>query len=431
MKPKVSLWLVVPACLAIAGTLAAPVSRPAAAGEEPSAAPNIQKRLEKCQVEGAVVRYYVDWDGASQEPSGAAALADASKALGDDPAAAYLTGFVDPKRGRQVAERCRAVTAGLKTSQVSLSLAALMWRDLAEVCFDGRPAAERAPEEQKALRETTTALEARTAEWRTSILNEKLGAFLFREIETQAQAQSGMPRAPVPAHKSIQYALGAKRWGRNLKVVTADYIAAHPFGESMQIDAACAPESGLVLVRGGKESPAGAAFKLGIFDLLRTPGEAGGKAEGPALALVDRDFKVAVRLPAGCLLAYPDVLRLAYEQNRAEFDAKVAERWSWPLALAAWRAALGEGAAPDGAELEVRIAALVADLGNAEWATREAASAGLRKLGSAALPALKKATASADPEVKTRAEELVEELEKPGDDRLRDAKIRLVSLWLF
>ncbi len=386
-----------------------------------------EERQKKCVVEGAIVRFYVDWDRRGTSGSGPNAIAAAVKALGDDPAAAYLAGFVDPKRGRQIAERCRAVTAGLETSQVSLSLAALMWRDLAEVCLDGKPAAERTPEEQKSLGEAVAALEARSAEWQKRIFEEKLGTFLFRELNSR----SFMSKAGPPAHVSIQYALGAKRWGRNLEVVTADYIAAHPFGESMQIDAACAPDAGLVLVRGGKESPAGTAFKLGVFDLLRTPGKAGAREEGPALALVDRDLKVAVRLPAGCLLAYADVLRLAYEQNRAEFDAKVAERWSWPLALAAWRAALGEGAAPDGAELEVRIAALVADLGNADWAAREAASAGLRKLGSAALPALKKATASADPEVKTRAEELVEELEKPGDDRLRDAKIRLVSLWLF
>jgi len=56
------------------------------------------------------------------------------------------------------------------------------------------------------------------------------------------------------------------------------------------------------------------------------------------------------------------------------------------------------------------LAQLIRDLGADRHATREAASAKLRALGPVAIPALKKAAESDDPEVRTRAKELLEGL---------------------
>ncbi len=56
------------------------------------------------------------------------------------------------------------------------------------------------------------------------------------------------------------------------------------------------------------------------------------------------------------------------------------------------------------------LAALIRDLGAEKHVTREAASAKLRTLGPVAIPALKKAAESDDPEVRTRARELLEGL---------------------
>jgi len=399
----------------------------AAAAAEPASGPTRDQteRFGKCLIDGAIVRYYVDWDPRGAEICGANAVKAAARALGDDPAAAYITGFAAEDRGRDLAGRCRAVAAGLRTSQVSLSLAALMWRDLAECCLDGRPASERTADEQKLFQETVTTLAARAAEWQARTLREKLGDLLFREMNAEALKS----RSGALAHVSIGLALGAKRWGPRPDQVTEEHLAAHPFGESMQIDAVCARDAGLALVRGGREAPSGEALKLGVFDLLRTPGVAGDKPV--ALALADHDLKLVVKLPPGCLLAYPDVLRLAHEQNRAELDARIVERWGWPLSLPAWRAAAGEGVKSPPADLDGRIAALVADLGHDEWNRRDAASRGLREMGAPALPALRKAAGSADAEIKSRAAELIAEIEKPSDDRQRDARLRLASLWLF
>src|SRR5947209_1838339 len=53
---------------------------------------------------------------------------------------------------------------------------------------------------------------------------------------------------------------------------------------------------------------------------------------------------------------------------------------------------------------EERLAALVKQLGDDDFEVREQASAGLKALGSRALPALRRAAAGRDAEVKRRAE---------------------------
>jgi len=55
--------------------------------------------------------------------------------------------------------------------------------------------------------------------------------------------------------------------------------------------------------------------------------------------------------------------------------------------------------------------ALITKLGDDDFKTREAATADLRKLGRAALPHIKEATKSDNPEIKARAEKLVAELD--------------------
>jgi hypothetical protein len=67
----------------------------------------------------------------------------------------------------------------------------------------------------------------------------------------------------------------------------------------------------------------------------------------------------------------------------------------------------------------VDVGALVAQLSAPEFRTREAAGAELRKLGPAALPALREAERSDDPEVQTRAGALVKEIEQAAKKKLR------------
>jgi hypothetical protein len=72
------------------------------------------------------------------------------------------------------------------------------------------------------------------------------------------------------------------------------------------------------------------------------------------------------------------------------------------------------------AERRATVAALVARLGDRDFARREAASAELRRIGAPALPALRAAAASRDPEVAARAEtligQIVEDAQVPAPD---------------
>src|SRR5690349_6841434 len=80
------------------------------------------------------------------------------------------------------------------------------------------------------------------------------------------------------------------------------------------------------------------------------------------------------------------------------------------LVVSAFAAGVGAAhGAADKDETSDRIAALIKQLGDASFASRQAASKELESLGAKALDALKKAaTGSDDAEVRTRAAKLVE-----------------------
>lgn len=69
--------------------------------------------------------------------------------------------------------------------------------------------------------------------------------------------------------------------------------------------------------------------------------------------------------------------------------------------------AVAGGPSRGGPETEGKVAALIKQLGDDEFAVREAASQELETLGEPALPALRKAKASDDAEVRRRAEQLI------------------------
>ncbi|MEK7270983.1 MAG: hypothetical protein AAB215_08615, partial [Planctomycetota bacterium] len=68
----------------------------------------------------------------------------------------------------------------------------------------------------------------------------------------------------------------------------------------------------------------------------------------------------------------------------------------------------------DPAPGDEKISALIAKLGHDEFSVREAAMKDLRKIGKAALRLLKEATGNADPEIRSRAQDLVDEIEGGG-----------------
>src|SRR5947207_3446559 len=76
------------------------------------------------------------------------------------------------------------------------------------------------------------------------------------------------------------------------------------------------------------------------------------------------------------------------------------------LCVAALAAGMLRGAAEKD-PVQQRIDALIAQLGDDEYARREAAGKQLEELGDAAMPALRLATDNNDPEIRIRAQQLI------------------------
>ncbi len=72
---------------------------------------------------------------------------------------------------------------------------------------------------------------------------------------------------------------------------------------------------------------------------------------------------------------------------------------------------------------DASISEFIAKLGDENFKTREAASDELHKIGHAALPALKDAAKSPDPEVQARAQALIKEIENPPKPKVADTQV--------
>src|SRR5579884_2510033 len=82
------------------------------------------------------------------------------------------------------------------------------------------------------------------------------------------------------------------------------------------------------------------------------------------------------------------------------------------LCLVGLPSALLSAAAPPAGPSSARVARLIGQLGDDDFSVREAATARLMRAGEAELPALHKALASADPEVRRRAGRIVAVIER-------------------
>src|SRR5438445_13494540 len=98
-----------------------------------------------------------------------------------------------------------------------------------------------------------------------------------------------------------------------------------------------------------------------------------------------------------------------------------ASAWLAVMVVAGWTAVAPGDTSPD------RVDRLIARLGSGAYGDREAATRELDALGADALTALRQAAASADPETRRRAAELVERI----GERLTSARILAASTCEF
>src|SRR5688572_20635753 len=91
----------------------------------------------------------------------------------------------------------------------------------------------------------------------------------------------------------------------------------------------------------------------------------------------------------------------------------LAERFGMWVVISCVAALATATAAPANANAAADVPALIRQLGDADFRAREAATEKLRAIGRPALPALREATAGDDPEVCSRADALVRQIERP------------------
>jgi len=236
--------------------------------------------------------------------------------LPNDPAARYFLAHAEGSVPKDLAERAGLIKAALETDQRSLSLIALMWRDVTEWCLDSEGPAKRTAVERQALRELLTALHVSAHAWRMEIFEKKISPFLRRDGRPE---RSYMSKAGPRPHERALNRVARERWqgwiGRR-RQITKEFLEQHPYAEFVILPYETKEDVGLLCVRGGGVQPADG--RLQILDLLTTAPEPG-REEGLKLTFKVGRSTLDVLLPRGTDLAYADVLRLTHEQNREAF----------------------------------------------------------------------------------------------------------------
>lgn len=245
--------------------------------------------------------------------------------LPDDPGAEYVLNFAAGDRPASIAERARQIDAALKTSQRSLCLIGLGWRDVTEWCLDHGGPVERTQEEQAALRGVLTRLSSIARAWRMQIFEEKLDPFLRRP---SAYRRLFITKAGPPPRVRLEGHLASKRgWqGRTLR---RELVKQQRYGDVVALAMRLPADSGVVCIRDGETKPAGGTMR--VFDILRVP-----QGDGVRASFRTTAGEIEITLPSGMEVTYGDVLRLAMEQPFADTALKAR------VGLGQYRA-LGDG----------------------------------------------------------------------------------------
>jgi radical SAM protein with 4Fe4S-binding SPASM domain len=297
--------------LAVCLGLAASGQALGAEAKEPAEQPVLMTDAEaaKMQVlQSSIVRWYASQFRYRREvPDTAQVLTDLGRALPDDPGARYFLRFAEGKLPAGMEDHAKEIAEALQTKQRSLCLIGLAWRDVTEWCIEGEAPERRTDAERKALRDVTVKLGETAEAWRIEIFSEKLDPFLRRPLDYRRFFQS---KAGPTALERVSGDLVRERWGGG-KNVTEEFLAEHPYAETMNLKFTVSEDAKLLCLRGGKTADADGTLR--VFDLLLVPEQEAGNQV--VLTLLAGGHRLNVTPPPETELTYGDVLRLAHEQN--------------------------------------------------------------------------------------------------------------------
>jgi radical SAM protein with 4Fe4S-binding SPASM domain len=320
-------------CLGLAAV--APSIQSSPAGTSMSARDALQHRItpEIELLQRTIIQWYVVESGEkSGMPTRSQLESRLQTELKDDPGAQFFLRYIKGETPKSFERLAVDIEAALKTRQRSLCLISLIWRTITEQCLDGVPPAERTRAEQAALHRALTMLENSAMEWRKEIFEKKLDPFLQQPDVYHHFLESKGRAANLPDVK-LEATL-ARKQGWYAPNITASFLNAHPYAESINLELIGAPER-TILREGRRLAEPGI---IGIFDLIspqtnpivltlknvapKTGGVVATKKDSVvAIKIPERaGLTVDVKLPVGVELAYGDLLRLAYEQNKEKLN---------------------------------------------------------------------------------------------------------------
>ncbi|NQT89221.1 SPASM domain-containing protein [bacterium] len=284
-------------------------------GVEAAEPPVVRSEVDaaKMQVlQRSIIQWYAADLGSGRSPSVERVKASLKAALPEDAGGKYFLSLAEGDRPASIVERARRIEAALATSQRSLCLLGLAWRDVTEWCLDHTPPAQRTGEERKALRDVVARLSRVAHAWRVQIFEEKLDPFLRRPATYR---RFFISKAGPRPHERLAGNVASKRGWRAPRLAR-ELVKQQRFGDVMALPFRVPEGAGVACLRDGEWKSAGGTLR--VFDILRVPGDEAVRATFQAPG-----DEIEVELPAGADLTYGDVLRLAMEQ---EFTDPVKRR---------------------------------------------------------------------------------------------------------
>jgi len=256
-------------------------------------------------------------------------IEDIRKKLPDDPGAQYFVAFAKGERPKTIEDRGKAIINAFNTEQRSLCLVGLAWRDVTEWCLVNTRPEARTEAERKALREVIAKIGETSGAWRVEIFENKLDPFLRQPVQSrQFFAGKAGPRTLAAYQQIIEINLSNKIW-QGGKDITRQFLAEHPFAESLAFDFTVGEGANIKCIRAGQVMDVDRNFTFRAFDILVVPEQGKEKPATLELSFGRRVLKAV--LPSETELAYGDVLRIVHEQNNKVFeDADVGLSSTFP-----------------------------------------------------------------------------------------------------
>lgn len=268
-------------------------------------------------LQSSIIRWYASQLSGRGVPNTDAVIEDLRKTRPDDPGAQYFLAFAAGKRPEAIEDRARSIINAFNTKQCSLCLVGLAWRDVTEWCLRGTRPEVRTDVERKALREVVAKVGETAEAWRTEIFENKLDPSLRQPLQYRRFFVS---KAGPTALQRLEGNLAQERW-RGGKDVTRQFLAEHPYAESLALDCTVREGANIRCLRGGQIVDVNRTFTLRAFDVLVVP-----KHEGDVPTTLEFSigtYKLKAVLPPETELAYGDVLRIVHEQNPKIFAGEL------------------------------------------------------------------------------------------------------------